>query len=284
MIPFKKSIIAGNFMTKNAAHEKKSQAIRKNKARVLAKTAMWLPRKVAGIALRYSVKFISKFDAYFLPMDVPMSKLVSHQNWKKHLYSIGNKPGMRILEVGSREVTGKSHDRNEFSSAEYVGFDFYPGANVDVVGDAHRLSSYFKKDEKFDIIYSSACFEHFAMPWVVAAEMAKLLKVGGVVFVETHFSFSPHERPWHFFHYTDMALRTLFSPAMGFECIEAGFSNPLMARFSSLSDDYLKNTPMTRLYCHTEYLGKKVKDVPDFDWGTVDLQDVVGNTAYPEPK
>ena len=44
-------------------------------------------------------------------------------------------------------------------------------------------------EEKFDIIYSSACFEHFAMPWVVAIEIAKLLKVGGIVFVETHFSF-----------------------------------------------------------------------------------------------
>ena len=74
------------------------------------------------------------------------------------------------------------------------------------------------------------------------------------------------------------------SSSMGFECIEAGFSNPLVARFSSLSDKYLKNTPMSRLYCHTEYLGKKVKDVPDFNWGTVNLTDVVGNTTYPELK
>jgi hypothetical protein len=70
------------------------------------------------------------------------------------------------------------------------------------------------------------------MPWIVATEIAKLLKVGGVVFVETHFSFSSHERPWHFFQFSDMALKTLFSSALGFECIEAGMSNPLVGRFS----------------------------------------------------
>ena len=72
------------------------------------------------------------------------------------------------------------------------------GPNVDIVGDAHRLSSYFDEAEPFDLIYSSAVFEHLAMPWVVAGEIAKLLKVGGCVFVETHFSFTSHERSWHF--------------------------------------------------------------------------------------
>jgi len=50
---------------------------------------------------------------------------------------------MRILEVGSREVTGRSIAREKFSNAQYIGFDIDPGANVDVVGDAHKLASYF---------------------------------------------------------------------------------------------------------------------------------------------
>jgi SAM-dependent methyltransferase len=225
-----------------------------------------------------------RFDEQFLSADVPMSKIVSHQKWQKYLYQIGNKQGMRILEIGSREVTGKSTAREGFSNATYIGFDYYPGNNVDVVGDAHKLSKYFSKEEKFDIIYSSACFEHFAMPWIVATEIAKLLKVGGIVFVETHFSFSSHERPWNFFHFSDMGLRTLFSPALGFECIEAGMSNPLIGRFSSLADDYLRYAPVIGLYCHSEYLGKKIKEIEKFDWETVDLADVVGDTKYPEPK
>ncbi len=225
----------------------------------------------------------SRFDREFLAPDVPLSKTVGHGQWKRFLYAAGNKPGMRILEIGSREVTGASNDRNAFARAAYTGFDYYPGKNVDVVGDAHRLSSYFEKGRQFDIIYSSACFEHFAMPWLVATEIAKLLTVGGLVFVETHFSFSSHERPWHFFQFSDMALKVLFSEALGFQCLEAGMSNPIVGRFSSLADAYLKNRPVGGLYCHSEYLGKKVRHVDDFEWGRTDPETLSGGTAYPRP-
>ena len=234
---------------------------------------------------RRSVLLIeTKFDSDFLASDVPISKIVSHQKWQNHLYEIGNRSGMRILEIGSREVCGESNARTKFSNAEYIGFDFYPGKNVDVVGDVHKLSSYFGEGESFDVIYSSACFEHFAMPWIVATEIAKVLKVGGIVFVETHFSYSSHERPWHFFQFSDMALRTLFSRALGFECIEAGLSNPIVGRFSSLADDYLKNKVVTGLYCHSEYLGRKVEDVRNFNWNSINLNDVVESTKYPTPR
>lgn len=226
----------------------------------------------------------SQFDRFYLVKDVKAPKMVGHSQWPAYLYQAGNKKGMRILEIGSREVTGKSGARKELSNAEYIGFDFYAGANVDVVGDAHKLTSYFKEGEQFDIIYSSACFEHFAMPWIVAVEMAKLLKVGGIVIVETHFSYAAHERPWNFFQFSDMALKTLFSPALGFECLDVGMSNPIIGRFSSLADKYLRNRPLRGLYCHSEYLGKKVREVKDFDWNKVDLSDVVGETKYPEPK
>lgn len=243
-----------------------------------------LTKKILFAFRKLHLLIEAKFDKNYLATDVPMSKIVSHQKWQKYLYEIGNKPGMRILEIGSREVTGETNARKNFSKAEYIGFDYYPGKNVDIVGDAHKLSSYFEEKDKFDIIYSSACFEHFAMPWIVATEIAKLLKLGGIIFIETHFSFSSHERPCHFFQFSDMALRILFSEALGFECIEAGVSNPIVGRFSSLADEYLKNRYLSGLYCHSEYLGKKVKDVKNFDWGNLDLINVVGETKYPEPK
>lgn len=243
--------------------------------------------KLALLGLRkLSSLMESRFDQDFLMPDVPMSTTVSHQHWRKYLYQVANRPGLRVLEIGSREVTGISHAREGFSMADYIGFDYYAGRNVDVVGDAHRLSSYFPPGERFDLIYSSACFEHFAMPWLVAVEISKLLNVGGLVFVETHFSFSSHERPWHFFQFSDMALKVLFSEALGFECLEAGMSNPIVGRFSSLADDYLKNRPVSGLYCHTEYLGKKTREVDfhDFDWSRLDLSKLVEGTSYPRPQ
>ena len=189
----------------------------------------------------------SRFDKYSQFPDVPRSNLVSHLQWPEYLRTIGNKPGMRILEIGSREVTGKSDARKRFDQAQYVAFDYYPGDNLDVVGDAHKLSSYFASGERFDLIYSSACFEHFAMPWIVAVEIAKLLKVGGLVFVETHFAYSSHERPWHFFHYTDMALKVLFSESLGFECVEAGMSNPIVLPGGSVLEEPVDSRPVLPL-------------------------------------
>lgn len=220
-----------------------------------------------------------EFDHCFLHEDVPQPKIVSHSNMQNFLRQFGNKKGLRILEIGSREVTGKSSARKDFSEATYVGFDYYPGENVDVVGDVHKLSSYF--DEKFDIVYTLACFEHFAMPWIVAEEINKVLKVGGYIAIETHFSFTSHQRPWHFFQYSDMGLKVLFPPAMGYLCLDAGMSNPIVARFSSLADDYLKNRPLTGLYCHSEFLGQKVKEVENFSWHNLSIEDVVGQTKYP---
>ncbi len=206
---------------------------------------------------------------------------VSHLSWEKYLLDRFDHSGMKILEVGSRNVTGTPFGQR-FRHADYVGFDIYPGDNVDIVGDAHKLSSHFDPDEKFDLIFSSAVFEHLCMPWVVAEEIHKLLKVGGHVFVETHFSFASHERPWNFFQFSDMGLRALFNSSLGFELIEKGMSNPICGYYGHDADDYMKYRPLTELYCHSEILCRKVRDVSDFEWRNADVNSIVDGTSYPK--
>lgn len=214
-------------------------------------------------------------DSAYLHPDVPLAKVTHHEQWIETLAGLCNKPGKRVLEVGSRVVTG-SNFRSRFDQAEYTGFDYHPGPNVDVVGDAHKLSSFF--DRPFDLIFSSAVFEHFALPWVVAQEMIRLLSVGGYIFVETHYSYSSHERPWHFFQFSEQALKMLFPPAAGIKCIEAGVSNPIVGRFSSLACKYLAHRPVSGLYCHSGFLGLKKRDVPNFSY--LDALDDLA-TEYP---
>ncbi len=122
------------------------------------------------------------------------------------------------------------------------------------------------------------------MPWVVALEIQKLLKVGGHVFVETHFSFSSHERPWHFFQFSDMGLRALFNEALGFDLIEKGMSNPISGYFSHNAESYLKYLPVAELYCHSQILCRKRSDVQGFDWSSVTQDNIVEGTRYPLPK
>jgi hypothetical protein len=194
-----------------------------------------------------------------------------------------NKKGLRILELGSRNVCGINL-REQFSNATYIGFDFYDGENVDIVGDAHKLSTYFSDQEKFDLIFSSAVFEHLHMPWVAAVEIQKMLKVGGHLFVETHFSFSSHERPWHFFQFSDMGLRALFNDALGFDLIDSGLSNPISGFFNGESDKYLRYSPVNELYCHSEIFCRKRCEVDNFEWSNVEIDSIVEGTRYPAPK
>lgn len=212
-----------------------------------------------------------------------LPKNVPHSDWIDFLSKSFNKEGLRILEIGSRNVTGANF-RSKFSRAYYVGFDFYPGENVDIAGDAHKLSSYFNGQEKFDLVFSSAVFEHLYMPWIVATEIQKMLKVGGFVFIETHFSFSSHERPWHFFQFSDMGLRVLFNDSLGFDLIDSGMSNPISGYFAHNADGYLKHLPVTELYCHSEILCRKRCEVSNFDWNHVTIDGVVGEARYPMPK
>lgn len=213
--------------------------------------------------------------------DVPTDSEISHGNWSSYLEKMFNKEGMEILEVGARNVTGDVL-RNRFSKANYTGFDYYPGENVDVVGDAHELSSYFNK--KFDLIFCSAVFEHLAMPWKVSLEMVKLLKTNGYVFIETHYSYSSHERPWHFFQFSENALDALFPEKFGMQCIKKGCSNLIVGRFSEYASEYLVGQRVRGLYCHSEYLGQKVKEVDELSWDHMRLEDVVKSTEYPKPQ
>lgn len=214
--------------------------------------------------------------------DVPYDKDIAHRNWPFYLKELCDKPNAEILELGSRRVNKDDRWNEYFESANYTGFDYYSGENVDVVGDAHQLSQYF--DKKFDLIFSSAVFEHLAMPWKVALEIIKLLKPGGYVFIETVYSFGSHERPWHFFQYSEEALNILFPEKFGMKCLKKGCSNLIKGEFSEESSEYLRGKIVGGLYCHSELLAQKVNDIPEneLSWDYINLKDVTKETQYPK--
>jgi hypothetical protein len=121
------------------------------------------------------------------------------------------------------------------------------------------------------------------MPWVVAVEIARVLRIGGFALIATHFSIGVHERPWHFFQFSDMGMRVLFSPALGFECIGAGMDNPMVGRLSRLAHPSLRYQRVPGLYFGSLILVRKVRDVPDFRWEHADISEIVGGTTYPAP-
>lgn len=194
-----------------------------------------------------------------------------------------NQSRARILELGSRQVVkGGQSKRSLFPDCSYVGFDYYSDSNTDVVGDAHELSKFFGKE--FDAVFSLAVFEHFAMPWVVAAEINKVLKVGGLTFHSTHFAFPVHERPWDFWRYTDQALRVLFSPPLGFEVIRCAYDTPARMYPDVLRDE-LMHLPLEAVWVGISVLARKTADIDatKFIWSASVASCLGGDSHYPQP-
>ncbi len=133
----------------------------------------------------------------------------------------------KILEVGSRAVTKDSlYQFLELGSPhQYTGLDIHDGPNVDKVGDAHELSTFFPQDN-FDVIMSKSVFEHLAMPWKVVLEMNTVLKQNGLLFIHTLHTFPLHEKPWDFWRFSDEAWKVLLNRYTGFEIIESGMEYP----------------------------------------------------------
>ncbi|MEN3361159.1 MAG: hypothetical protein V7637_5141 [Mycobacteriales bacterium] len=131
----------------------------------------------------------------------------------------------RVLEVGSRARSGNVYSSLFPPESTYVGCDILPGENVDVVGDAHQLSTFLPL-ESFDAIYSVSTMEHLAMPWVVAAEMNRVLRPGGYVYVVTHQTWPVHDAPWDFYRFSQYAWVTLFNRYSGFEIVAVAAGEP----------------------------------------------------------
>jgi hypothetical protein len=193
--------------------------------------------------------------------------------------SMVNDNHLKILEIGSR-VVGNSTRRTLFSGASsYTGFDYYPDSNTDVVGDAHKLSSYFSM-ERFDAIFSDSVFEHLAMPWLVVMEINKLLEIGGVTFHSTPFSWPLHERPWDFWRISDAGLRVLFSKPFGFEVLKLGLNAPLHMYFDDLIPGQ-EQFPFAVSFGNVSVLAKKVDEINSekIKWD-VALEDVLDHNCF----
>ena len=103
---------------------------------------------------------------------------------------------LRVLDVGSMSVnsefphTYREHVRPEWN---YTGCDIAAGANVDLV----QLTPYRIQGAggEYDVVISGQCLEHVEMPWMLAQEMARMLKPGGVAVWTAPWKWSEHKYP-----------------------------------------------------------------------------------------
>jgi hypothetical protein len=137
-------------------------------------------------------------------------------------------PHPRVIELGTRRQPGQGNTRHSAwvpHAAAYVGVDYETGEDVDLVADAHELSKHIPC-ESVDGVVSCSVFEHIKYPWIAALEIAKILKVGGVVFIHTHQTFALHAHPHDYWRFTTEGLTTLFGPGLGLEVLSCHYQYP----------------------------------------------------------
>ena len=121
-------------------------------------------------------------------------------------------PGVRVLEVGSRNVNGTV--RPLFQGVEaYIGVDFMEGPGVDVVMDAHDLTSRFAP-RTFDVVVSTEMLEHDREFWRSIAMMGEVLKPGGYLLLTARGNgFWPHDYPFDYYRFLPESFRYLLGMA-----------------------------------------------------------------------
>lgn len=134
--------------------------------------------------------------------------MTSTESTINHL-AVLDKP--KVLELGTLQwVDGVSTHHAEWlpEGSVHVKADIMDGNDVDVVVDAHDLSVF--SDNEFDAFIAVSVWEHLRKPWIAAAEAARVVKPGGIIYIATHFTFPVHGYPSDYCRWTDEGLKSLF--------------------------------------------------------------------------
>jgi Methyltransferase domain len=111
-------------------------------------------------------------------------------------------PGGLYLDLGC----GIRRQEEIFENGIYL--DAVHFRSVDVVSSRARLPL---RDASVDAVVSLAVFEHLPDPFAMAAELHRVLKPDGAVWIETAFLQPMHADPGHYFNMTLEGLRRVFA-------------------------------------------------------------------------
>jgi len=116
----------------------------------------------------------------------------------------------RVLDAGA----GEGRFRELFAHTNYVGVDLAVGDSMwnysalDAINSLERLCF---ADDTFDVVVFTQVMEHLPEPGAVLAEIARVLRPGGLLILVAPQSWHAHQIPHDFYRYTAYGIRHLLT-------------------------------------------------------------------------
>lgn len=121
----------------------------------------------------------------------------------------------RLLDVAPQDHEGA---RPHFAGAVRVEtLDLDPAAGASYTGDITRHNDALA-DEQYDYVVCTEVLEHTVQPFAAVAEIARILRPGGLLFLTVPFNFRIHGPLPDCWRFTEHGLRVLLEPQ--FEVLE----------------------------------------------------------------
>lgn len=110
----------------------------------------------------------------------------------------------RTLIVGSRIYNAKEDRRKRYS--DVVGVDLSDGDGVDIVADLETQTV-----GTFAHIECMSVLEHCRRPWLMAANLERMLEPAGTIFITVPFIWRVHGYPDDYWRFTVSGIKALFT-------------------------------------------------------------------------
>jgi SAM-dependent methyltransferase len=138
-----------------------------------------------------------------------------------------------VLEVGSKDYGNTTSFRDIYQGQEYVGLDLFEGKGVDVIVNLEDGIGELK-ESSFALVICCSVLEHTPRPWVVAENLTRLLKPGGVLYMSVPWVWRYHAYPDDYFRFSHRAIPSLF-PTLSWD--NAVYSTNVAGEFIHITPD-----------------------------------------------
>ncbi len=114
-----------------------------------------------------------------------------------------------VLEIGSKDYGATASFRGFYADTEYVGVDMAEGKGVDVVVDLTRGTAPLEEN-RFALGICCSVLEHVEQPWAFAANLTRLIRPGGKLYMSVPWVWRYHPYPDDYFRFSHKGVRALF--------------------------------------------------------------------------